>query len=145
MSELEDLRRRLRIIEGALGLDLDFTTCSGDPTDCPSDPCTEETCPIRNNALQLLLARYDHLAGVVDQHHHLVQELQETGLLSAEVWTLVNLAIERDLLLGVVRRASQITGEALKEVFNQGLQEKKDRLQQVEHSILKLRATLRNR
>jgi len=74
-----------------------------------------------------------------------VQELQETGLLSAEVWTLVNLAIERDLLLGVVRRASQITGEALKEVFNQGLQEKKDRLQQVEHSILKLRATLRNR
>jgi len=52
----KDLERRVTILEGALGIDLDSSSsCSGDPLDCDADPCTRERCPMANSYVQQLL------------------------------------------------------------------------------------------
>ena len=51
----DDILRRLKVIEGALGIDLDSTDrCSGDPMDCEAEPCSPERCPIANSHVQQL-------------------------------------------------------------------------------------------
>ena len=98
---------------------------------------------MRNNALHLLLTRYDHLSRVVNLHHHLVQELKGLGLVDDRVLTLAALAVERDQLQASIRRAERMTGEGLREVFESGLEDKRGRLRQVEQQITEIRRTLR--
>lgn len=101
---------------------------------------------MRNNLLQKVLARYDHLGRMVDVHHHLLLELQEVGVAGDQLLTLAELSADRDLLHQAIQRAKSMMTESepiLQQVFEQGLEKKQKELDTVEHRLSELRESLR--
>jgi len=73
----------VRILEGALGIELDSSAvCSGEPLTCEADPCSEERCPMSNNLVRRLAHSYGPIAKVSSFLTHLVEVMQEKGVLS---------------------------------------------------------------
>jgi len=103
---------------------------------------------MRNNLLQKVLARYDHLARMVDVHQHLLLELQEVGVVGDQLLTLAELSADRDLLHQTIQKAKSMMTESepiLQQVFEQGLERKQKELDTVEHMLSELRESLRKR
>lgn len=48
---LADLKRRIAVIEAALDIDLDESSCTGEPGECSDGQCDIEGCPLANNRL----------------------------------------------------------------------------------------------
>jgi hypothetical protein len=48
---LADLKRRVAVLEAALGMDLDESDCTGEPGECSDGQCDIEGCPLANNRL----------------------------------------------------------------------------------------------
>lgn len=76
----KETERRLRVLEGALGIDIDTTcACSGDPTNCPADPCAEERCPMRNNLFRQMASQVKQVAEDVTFLCQFIGELELQG------------------------------------------------------------------
>lgn len=82
----EELTRRVRIIEGALGIELDSSSvCSGDPESCEADPCSPERCPVSNNAVQRMATEFGRVSQSFAILTQLVEVLKEEGLVTGEM------------------------------------------------------------
>jgi len=105
-----ELSRRLRIIEGALGIELDSSPdCSGDPSNCEADPCTPERCPVTNNTVHRMAMDLAHISG---EHHvlkQLVEVLTEEGIVSAKMLRKAHLRVQ----LAEVQKEVQESEQAL--------------------------------
>jgi len=133
----EDIERRLRILEGAVGIDLDTAgNCSGDPLDCPADPCNAERCPMRNNLVQRLVRDYNRLERKVLITEMVVEELCDAGVVTDKMLRRAKLRVELD---GIIPEMYEID-MALKEAEGQKevvkvLNAKKERLVQRLHDV----------
>ncbi len=116
MASNEDLKRRLRILEGALGINLDTSgVCSGDPCACPADPCDVERCPMRNNLVQQMYRSYTALQRKADITEQVVEELCDAGVVTQEMLRRAKLRVEHS---GIICEM-HATEEALKQCVGQ--------------------------
>jgi len=95
-----ELDRRLKVVEGAVGIDLDTTAaCSGDPTNCRATPCRDDRCPVRNG----LPARTAKAVAVLDWELALVKAtvdiLVRHGRLPEGLTELAEATARRDALV----------------------------------------------
>ena len=110
MPDFEEIERRLRVIEGAIGIDLDTTSvCSGNPAKCSADPCTEERCPMRNSLVQRVHREFFQIQESLAYVQHVVDELAKRGQLPRRTLEIAKSLAHRDFLL----RQRQQTEEAL--------------------------------
>jgi len=99
-----DILRRLRVIEGILGIDLDAAkSCSGDPLNCSADPCGVETCPLRNNPLKRLLDEFGKVAQSLALLRHFLDEVQDNGLVPSWVVQIAALKTQHEELQRRIR------------------------------------------
>jgi len=84
--DVAELTRRVRILEGALGIDLDSTdACSGDPENCDADPCSTDRCPLFNNTPQQMARTLGKVSKDLTLLTHLVEVLQGAGVIKPEM------------------------------------------------------------
>lgn len=97
VAKMTNLERKVKILEGALGINLDTSgTCSGDPLNCPADPCEPERCPMRNNLVQRMFRSYTALQRKADITEQVVEELCDAGVVTANMLTRAKLRVEMD-------------------------------------------------
>lgn len=95
--EIEDIRRRLKILEGALGIDLDtFSKCSGEPSNCDADLCDETSCPMRNNIAQHAHHRLAKIETFIGEVQYLIARLVERGMIEKKDLDIASLKTKRD-------------------------------------------------
>ena len=112
----EDTERRLRILEGALGINLDTSgVCSGDPLDCPAEPCDAERCPMRNNLVQQMYRSYTALQRKADITEMVIEELCDAGVVTDKMLRRAKHRVEYD---GIIPEMYE-TDMALKEAEGQ--------------------------
>lgn len=88
---VKDLERRIKVIEGALGIDLDSSdSCSGDPLACKADPCSHEVCPMANSYVQQLLNGTELNVKRIGLLITAFDEAEMHGLLPKGFWNLVS-------------------------------------------------------
>ena len=99
MGSEDDIKRRLRVLEGVMGIDLDLSPCSGDPMNCTADPCDETRCPMRNNLVNevgRLVARAEREVVFL---RHVIQELVVLGQIDPKVLEVAQLRAKEERLL----------------------------------------------
>ena len=102
----KDLDRRVRVIEGALGIDMTSSSvCSGNPEDCPSDPCVPERCPMHNSVVRRTA---DKIEALVDGVDTLLLALEEIGVRKESLAGVVPLARLRLSLRKALRRREDL-------------------------------------
>lgn len=90
-KETQEIMRRLRILEGALGIDLDESSdCTGDPMGCKADPCSRDTCPMAHTYVQQLLNGTELNVHRISLLMLAFEEAELHGLFPKGFWRLVN-------------------------------------------------------
>ena len=123
-SNIKDIRRRIKILEGALGINLDTSSeCSGDPLNCDTDPCDETSCPMRNNIAQQAYRGLDEIFAFIREMRYLVMRLVEKGIIRQNDLEMISLKArqeeQRDELRMLERASVELDG---KMVLGQELQ-----------------------
>lgn len=99
MGSDNDIKRRLRVLEGVVGIDLDLSPCSGDPMNCTANPCDETRCPMRNN----LVNEVGRIAARAEREvvflRHVVQELAALDQIDPKVVGVAQLRAKEERLL----------------------------------------------
>lgn len=138
-----EVLRRLTIIEGALGLDLDMSACSGDPMNCSVTPCTPATCPLAQNRLQELAREVGTMKEEARLLRHLLAEtaraVPPTVLRAAE------LAAQQEKLGALIAQAEQDSASLgpgpMRDGFVAWLDTKKQALEALGRELAALRDT----
>lgn len=140
MNDKQEIDRRLKVVEAALGIDLDTTAaCSGDPTACPATPCREDRCPVKNGlpartaravkTLEWELAVVKATLAVMARHGRIPPEVAEAATLTAQ----------RDIVsrrLAALRETVGMVGEGpLRESFDASVKKATDELTALEAAL----------
>jgi len=141
---LKDLRRRLRVLEGAFGINLDLSPCSGDPMNCPSDPCNEERCPIRQNVLQDLHHRFARIEDEVRFLRNFADELvMEIEGIPLTINGIAQLRVKRDKAMEKLTEIEKIVPPGDTGPVAQLMSERRERLkkeiEEADHQIGQMR------
>lgn len=136
-SKQNDILRRLRILEGAMGIDLDSSSgCSGNPLRCTADPCTADRCPLRNNHVHRL--REDALKGLecLALLQLLLQEMQQRAYLSAETIEQITAQVRERVLTKRIEEDEAVLqtiaqNPVLRELFQEGLTRRRAETQRI--------------
>ncbi len=132
-----EIVRRIRILEGAIGIDLDSTdACSGNPDDCEADPCCPERCPLFNNTVQQMFRKFGKTSEEVLFLKTLVDLLEIRGDITPEVIKKTHLTVQLNKTVEEIRQNLEISltvvGGIVNQTFQKGLhklQLKKEKLQ----------------
>lgn len=103
-----DVLRRLRVIESALGLDLQQSGCTGMPLTCQEPACGLEACPTVHNRISQALDGSDRVQEQMDVLEHLVSLLREQGLVTTEMVRIAQLRAEIARLKEQIRRGREL-------------------------------------
>jgi len=96
-KQRKDAARRLRVIEGALGIDLDSNAeCSGDPTECSAEGCSRESCPMANSYVQQLLGFSKTITDRVTLVMAVLKELDDLGRLPPGILRLAQCRVDEE-------------------------------------------------
>jgi len=107
-AEMTDVLRRLRVIESALGIDLDECGCTGMPDTCSDSRCSIETCPTVNNRLSQALDGSDRIQEQMSVLHHLLNILFERGVVNEDLVQIARLRAEAEKLEQQLRRSREL-------------------------------------
>lgn len=131
MDYSDDIKRRLRVIEGALGINIDTSgDCSGDPNDCSADPCDEERCPMRNNLVQRMYKDYQSLRNEILLFELLFEELERVGIVTDKIKHRARLLMEqRGIILQIDEVDSALENSKGAELIVEMMRNKKKNLQ----------------
>lgn len=129
---MDDLERRVALLEKAVGFEVDYSVCNGNPEDCPSKACDLTRCPLMHN----LIHQAYRVASDRDEDYyilkHLVETIMEVEKIPPETVTLARKKAEKD---AVLRRAQQ-TQKMMGTIGKGALHEVFDILQQGNHTRL---------
>lgn len=126
MASNSDIKRRLRVLEGVLGIDLDLSPCSGDPTNCTVDPCDETQCPMRNNLVNEMAGKITHTEQEATFFRHVVQELASQGDIDPTIVEVATLRMKEE---GILNQISEVEVVLLSNPGSKILQEQMKELE----------------
>jgi hypothetical protein len=105
---MNDLEKRVALLEKLVGIDLDSTSaCSGEPANCSAEPCNESRCPMKNNLVHRAYQLSLKLEHDVDFIQSYVELMLTPELDARKLQVFRDIAAKKADQMAIYRRAKQ--------------------------------------